>query len=250
MTEVYSNSKLWLFESCPEFYKLKYIDRTLPELPKSINLFLGSQVHETLEWLYKNIKENKTPTLHEIILNFVTNWKNNFSGIKLKPNETQEEYANKGVKFLVDYYQKNKPFIDNTLHIEKKILFPLDVDANYFIQGYVDRIVQNNQGEYEIHDYKTNSFLKSQEELDKDRQLALYHIGLNELFGKDIKVKLIWHFLAHNKTITSQRTPEQLQKLKEETLELIRKIKSTTHWPACGKQWCDWCEYKRENNLD
>jgi RecB family exonuclease len=137
------------------------------------------------------------------------------------------------------------------METEKKIVFSLEEDKVYKIRGFVDRIVFNKQiEEYEVHDYKTNEWLKSQEEVDKDRQLAFYHLGLREYFGKQIKVKLIWHFLAHNRKITSRRTDEQLEDLKRKTIELIKKIEGTTHWSACGKRWCDWCSYKRNNELE
>jgi len=52
------------------------------------------------------------------------------------------------------------------------------------------RLVKNIQtGEYEIHDYKTANSLPRQEDIDNDRQLALYAIAIKELFGKDIVVK-------------------------------------------------------------
>jgi RecB family exonuclease len=113
-----------------------------------------------------------------------------------------------------------------------------------FIMGYIDRLEKHEDGSYEVHDYKTNDRIKSQGGVDKDRQLAFYHLGLQNLFGGDVKVKLTWHFLAHNKKVHSYRTQEQLDKLKEETIKLIEKINSTEEWPACGKPWCDWCAYK------
>ena len=50
--EVYSHSRLWLYENCPEYFKIKYLDKALPDLPVSMALFLGGVVHESLEWLY------------------------------------------------------------------------------------------------------------------------------------------------------------------------------------------------------
>jgi len=251
MSKIYSNSRLWLYESCPEYYKLKYIDKTLPKIPEKVNLFLGSAVHESLEWLYGEIKKSETVGMDELILHFVNYWKENFSlDFKIKSGETEDDQVNRGVKFLVDYYQKNKPFAENTLYLEKRILFPLDVLGEYQIQGYIDRLVLNENGEYEVHDYKTNAFMKRQKEIDEDRQLAFYHLGLQELFGKNVTVKLVWHFLAHNVRVSSSRTQVQLDKLKGDTLDLIKSIESTTHWHACGKRWCDWCEYKRVNRIE
>ena len=91
--------------------------------------------------------------------------------------------------------------------------------------------------------------MKKQTEIDNDRQLALYHLGLQEIFGKEINVRLIWHFLNFNQQVTSRRSQEQLDKLKADTLSLVKKIETTTEWPACGSRYCDWCEYKREKGI-
>lgn len=251
-SKVYSHSRLWLYENCPEAYKVKYIDKKFPDLPKSVEAFLGSMAHESLEWLYEKAMKGWSLELDDLIRHFANNWNESFSSdIRINDGKTENFYFNKGIKFLIDYFQKHRPFSENTIEIEKRILFPLDENGEYKIQGYVDRIVHNSQtGEYEVHDYKTNNWLKKQEEVDADRQLAFYHLGLQELFGKQIKVKLLWHFLAHNQTITSRRNEEQLERLKRETLELIKRIESTTSWQACGKKWCDWCDYKKKNGLE
>jgi RecB family exonuclease len=244
MVEIYSHSKLWLFENCPEAYKIKYIDRAMPELPASIHAFLGSMAHESLEWLYTEIMQNKEVELDDLIKYFAENWHSQFSlDMRVPEGERVEDFFHKGVKFLIDYYKSNFPFHEDTIHLEKKILFPLSEDVK--ITGYIDRIVKKGFNEYEVHDYKTNAKMKSQSEVDQDRQLAFYHLGLRELFGDEIKVSLIWHFLAHDKKITSFRTSEDLEKLKASTLELIKKIREEKEWKACGRRWCDWCSYKR-----
>lgn len=243
MAEVYSHSKLSLYEQCPEAYKVKYIDRTFPELPSSIHAFLGSAVHDALEHLYDKLMGGKVLELDEVIENFAKNWHDQYSlDIRVPVGDRVEDYFNKGVKFLVSYYQSNLPFSKNTVDLEKKIFFPLK--EGVYIVGYIDRLEKHEDGSYEVHDYKTNEKMKVQEEVDRDRQLAFYHLGLQDTFGKDVKVKLTWHFLAHNKKIHSFRTSEQLEKLKIETLALIDRINKTEKWPACGKPWCDWCAYK------
>lgn len=246
MAETFSHSKLGLYESCPEAYKAKYIDKIYPDIPLSVHLFLGSIVHDSLEWLYTRIKLGHKVELDDLIKHFAEAWEFQFKpNIRTTKGEIKD-YFEKGVKFLINYYQSNFPFKDNTIEIEKHILFPLDENNEYLVQGYIDRLVLNDQGEYEVHDYKTNEYMKSQKDVDKDRQLAFYHMGLKEMFGPDVKVKLIWHFLAHNQKILSTRDEEQLKKLKQETLDLIKKIETTTDWPACKKPWCDWCSYKEK----
>jgi len=247
--EVYSHSRLWLYENCPEYFKIKYIDKALPDLPVSMALFLGGIVHESLEWLYHQTKNRKIE-IDELINYYSEKWVSEYDENLRIPWGTPEEHFNRGIKFLVDYYVKNKPFDENTIAIEKRILFPLDKEEKYKIQGFIDRIDLSEDGTYEVHDYKTNQFMKDKTELNSDRQLGFYHIGLKEIFGEDIKVKLFWHFLSFNQKVSSERTDEQLEKLKEDTLNLIKNIESETEWNPCGKKFCDWCEYKRKNNTN
>lgn len=98
--------------------------------------------------------------------------------------------------------------------------------------------------EYEIHDYKTANNLPYQSKIEEDKQLALYSIGIKNEFGIEKKVHLIWHYLAFNQMIYSIRTNEQLENLKKEILELIKKIENTTEFPPKKSILCGWCEYK------
>lgn len=246
-TKFYSHSKLSSFEQCPFKYKLRYIDKIKPIIEKTIEAHLGSSVHSALEWLYNFIKENpeKTPSLDDVIQVYVNEWEKNFSKdiLVVKQNMDYKDYFNKGIEFLLNYYQKHQPFRDGTIECEKKIY--IDLDENTKIQGFIDRLVRNIEtGNFEIHDYKTANILPTQEKMDEDRQLALYSIAIKEIYGEDKEVTLIWHYLAHNTKIVSKRTNEQLNNLKEQTKRLIKKIESTTDFPTQPSVLCNWCEYK------
>jgi putative RecB family exonuclease len=244
---IYSHSRLSAFEQCPLRFRFQYIDRLKPDIEQSIEGFLGSQVHKTLEWIYLQSAKGKILQLDEIIQNYIENWNNDFSSeIKIVNGEYNAEYYfNQGIKFLIDYFLKHSPFRDNTIACEKRILVKLDPEGKYQLQGYVDRIVHHpDTNIFEIHDYKTGNFLKSQEELDNDRQLALYSIGIRESFEKVSDVHLIWHFLAFNKQMTSKRTSEQLENLKKEILELIKKIEATKEFNPHPTILCKWCAFR------
>lgn len=249
MAEVFSHSKLTLFEMCPEAYKIKYIDKTWPDLPRSVELFLGDLVHQSLEWLY-HVRKHREIKVDDLIEHYANNWSINVSeDIRIRQGVI-DDYFHKGLRFLINYHKSNFPFQEKTLEIEKEIIFPLDEEGLYKIRGFIDRLDKSSDGTLEIHDYKTNKIAKTQAEADKDRQLALYHLGLQHLHGEKIKAKLIWHFLNDNVKVISERTDEDLEKLRKETLELINKIKTNTEWSQCNKPWCDWCAYKKANNLN
>lgn len=254
---VYSHSRLSVFEQCPLKYKFKYIDLIEPEIKQTIEGFLGNKVHETLEWLYKKVSENSVPDLDSVINFYIKKWNEDYSNdIKINGNN-KEYYFNEGIRFLINYYSSNFPFKDNTVAIEKKVIVPLDSEGSYLIKGYIDRLVHNKEDNiFEIHDYKTGFFLKTQEELDKDRQLALYSIGIKNIFPEAKEILLIWHFLAHNKKMVSKRTEKELEELKVNVINLIRKIESTENFYANISYLCEWCEFKnhcyrfRNNSLN
>jgi len=244
---IYSHSKLSLFEQCPLKYKFKYIDKLHPDIEQTIEGFLGSKVHETLEWIYKTLKKDKIPELDEVLENYISSWNKDYKKeIKIvREDLSAEYYFNQGVKFLIDYYLANAPFKDNTIATEMYIMIDLNNNGKYKIQGYIDRLVHNKESNiFEIHDYKTASFLKSQEELDKDRQLALYSIGIRSLYPDVKEVMLIWHFLAYNKKMISKRSFSELESLKEEIIKLIDKIESEKEFPPNPSCLCKWCEFQ------
>lgn len=246
--EFYSHSKLSTFEQCKMKYKFRYIDKIIPEVEKSIEAHLGSSVHSALEWFYQQVKSKEFdgfPEIDELIEKYARIWKENFSSdmIIVKPGRTHEDYFNRGMHFLLDYYLENKPFDDNTIDIEKKIY--INLDENTRLIGFIDRLVHDIENNtLEIHDYKTSESQPRHDHGEQDRQLALYSIAIKESFGKEKDVKLIWHFLAHNKKVKSKRTNAELDKLKQETLNLIKEIRQTTHFPPTKSRLCDWCEYK------
>ena len=74
--EIYSHSRLWLYENCPEYFKIKYLDKALPDLPVSMALFLGGMIHESLEWLYHQTKNRKNAGYNSNYSHAVNNyWK-------------------------------------------------------------------------------------------------------------------------------------------------------------------------------
>jgi putative RecB family exonuclease len=244
---IYSHSKLSTFEQCKLRFKLRYIDKIKPDIEKSIEAHLGTCVHDALEWLYNEVLDQKLPSLDDSIKKYTDRWEEDYKEnfIIVKKQFKAEDYFNKGVKFIIDYYLKHQPFKDGTLELEKKIWVTLHPNSKHKIIGYIDRLVYNKEkDEYEVHDYKTANSLPAQNHFDKDRQLALYGIAIRELYGQNKSILLTWHYLKHNKQIFSKRTTEQFEKLKQDTLNLIHEIEQTNKFPETKSILCDWCEYK------
>lgn len=245
---IYSYSKLSTYEKCPLKFKFRYIDRLKPEIKQFIEGFLGNQVHSSLEWLYQNIKAGKIPVLDELIKFYAEKWNKGYSKeIHIVKQIPADFYFNQGIKFLISYYLRNHPFDDNTIAIEKKIMIKLDDEAKYLLRGYIDRLVHNKDANIlEIHDYKTSGTAKSREDIENDRQLALYCLGIMQEFQEADDIHLVWHFLNFDKKIISKKTEEQLKELRKELINLIDNIESAKTFPANPGILCNWCEFKNQ----
>mgnify|MGYP006281144583 CR=1 FL=1 len=244
---VYSHSRLSCFEQCPQKYKLKYLDKVDTEIQETIEAYLGSCVHETLEKLYKDLEYQKLNSLDELIEYLHQIWRDHWTKdiIIVKKNYGKENYLRMAERYITDYYNRYKPFNQGkTISIEERILIDLDTDGSYKLQGYIDRLTEIKDGCYEIHDYKTNARLPLPQYIENDRQLALYAIGVKKRYPDAKNIRLVWHFLKFDKEIDSTRKTEELKQLKKDTIQLIDTIEQTTTYPTHPSPLCEWCEFK------
>jgi len=239
----YSNSRLSTYETCPQQYKLSYIDKVDVEEFEGIESFLGSRVHETLAKLYKDLVLGKLNTLEELLAYYKGVWlKEWYSGVQVvKKGFTKEHYFVNGKKVLAKYYRRYQPF-DQTSTIQTEYMIGFDLEG-YRITGFLDRLSHDGRGTYEIHDYKTSGSLPNQSHLDEDRQLALYQIGVQQRFKDIRKVRLLWHYLLFDQELSSERSETQLADLKKQVLSLIKTIEKDEKFVPNEGPLCDWCAY-------
>ena len=243
----YSHSKIGSFETCPLQYKFAYIDRVKVEAEDTIETFLGSRVHEALEKLYRDKRFEKLMTLEDLLAYYDKVWDEKWkdSIIIVKEDYTADNYRKMGERQLADYYNHHKPFNrGRVIGLETQDFLSLDDEGKYKFHIRIDRLMDMDKGIYEVHDYKTGSSLPKQDDLDQDRQLAMYSLWVRKNFKDFKKVRLVWHFLAFDKEMNSYRTKEQLDELKKEVLGQIRKIEVAEEFPANVSWLCDWCLYR------
>jgi putative RecB family exonuclease len=130
---------------------------------------------------------------------------------------------------------------------EKRVTVRLDPESRYQLIGFIDRIDKVGDGIIEIHDYKTAGALPSRDEVDADRQLALYQLAVGQMLPNVRDVTLIWHFLRFDEEIRSRRTPDQLEQVRAATIQRIQEIEaaeSAGDFPATVSALCAWCPYQ------
>jgi putative RecB family exonuclease len=241
----YSYSKVTCFEQCPLKFKFQYIDKIKTEIEQSVEAFLGSLVHDALEKLYTDLKFQKLMKLNEVLDFYNDLWQKNWNDaiVIVKKSYDKENYRKMGEKFLTDYYNHYKPF-DQGKVIELETTEFIDLDDKYKFHVRIDRLNESEDGAYEIHDYKTGGYLPEQVKFDEDRQLALYSLWILKKFDNVKSIKLIWHYLAFDKEIVSERTQDQLMKLRRETIKAIDKIEAAKDFPSVITRLCDWCNFR------
>ena len=240
---IYSHSRLSTFEQCPQRFKFQYLDRLTPDF-ESIEAFLGSRVHDTLEKLYADLKFDKVATLAELLAYYDRQWEMEFNAnIRVvRAGRTPDEYRAAGRKMLERYYKRFHPFNQGTtLGLELHLNFPL-ADGVQF-QGYIDRVTRSGDHSYEIHDYKTSNTTPSQAEAEKDRQLALYEIGLRQRWPDAREVKLIWHYLLSETDLQVVKKPAGLEAARKQTLKVVRDVEAARDFPPHESRLCDWCGF-------
>jgi len=243
----FSISKIGTYETCPLQYKYTYIDRIKVEAEDTVETFLGSRVHEALEKLYRDKQYERLLSLDELLSYFNRIWQEKWkdSVIIVKEDYSQDNYRKVGERQLRDYYQRHSPFDEGRIiGLETKRFLPLDEEGKYSFHIRIDRLMYRGDGLYEVHDYKTGSFLMDQETLDKDRQLAMYSLWVKEQFKDFKKARLVWHFLNFDKEMESFRTHEELEDLRQKILEEIKQIEAADEFPPQVSELCSWCLYK------
>ncbi|MFC2174779.1 RecB family exonuclease [archaeon] len=240
----WSHSRISTYESCPLKFFYSYVEKPDVEevLGDNIALVLGKSCHEALEWLYKELSMGGEPTLDDAIDYYTQSWGKMWTPDVIIPNHDEKTWKSLGVRYLGDFYNRHSPFIeDRTVALERMIRLKL---GKYSLIGYIDRIAEAGPGHYKVIDYKTNKWLAPQEKFDSDRQLALYELGVRQMFLDAKKVDLVWEMLHFNKTIVSHRSPAQLAELKRDTIAIIQEIEECEDYPAKTSKLCDWCSFQ------
>jgi len=253
-----SYSAVDTYRQCPQRYKFQEIDKI--RTPKSREAIFGTAVHKTLNYMFKS--DPLFPTLDEVINNFRENWPPRESFEAEYKRDSQKRpwsdldnkmYFQAGVRILKKFYEKNPPWNFSVLDMESRFevaLLDKKTGETHVLAGIIDRIDKTPDGHYEIIDYKTARKMPSQAALDKNLQLSLYSLGLQERWPhlKTDNIKLSLYFLKHEEKLTANITEETIKKSREHVLKTIGEIQNHIR---SGKDFeprpgplCDFCGFR------
>ncbi len=241
---VFSHSRIETYETCPKKYEFCYVIKA-PRGPDGIEAFMGSRVHDALEWLYGEVKMCRLPDEEDVAERFRSawdaEWKDDVRIVRV--GRSAEDYLAVGEKAVRAYYRRYHPF-DQATTVGLELRVRLALDDDHEIAGFVDRLDKVADGVWEIHDYKTSASLPTQAEADASRQLALYELAIRQMYPEVREVSLVWHYVVHDCEVRSSRTPQQLADLRAQVLEGVEHIEAQRSFPTKTSSLCDWCEYR------
>jgi hypothetical protein len=231
-----SFSQYSMWSSCPQQYKLAYIDG-LSESTSNIHSVFGTAMHETLQhYLDKVLKISKTQAdkminLKEFLKERMRETyikESNGGQISICSKEEMVEFLEDG-NILLDWFQKSKNFNrffslkhDELVAIEQPINTKIAENVNFM--GFIDLVIRDTfNGRYRIIDFKTSTRGWSKYQKSdpiKNAQILLYKKFYAELLkiSEDmIDVEFI------------------ILKRKVEVVEDIPTYRMSKHIPANGK---------------
>lgn len=240
----YSYSKLNAYRTCPLQYRFRYIDKIPIAVPPSIEAFMGSRVHDALEWLYKQAASGRAPTLDDVLAVYTARWDaERRGGLRIVDGNLGEAaYRDAGRRCLELYVHRYAPFDDGiVLGLEEG--FQLRLGGELVLNGFIDRLMKRADGIYEVHDYKTSRRLPTPEEARVDEQGGWYALAVRRRFPSAHEVRLVWHFLRHDEELVSMRTAAEAAALEEDIIRRVHAIEKSTDFPAQESKLCAWCDY-------
>lgn len=235
-----SYSALNSFLTCPAKYKFSEIDKI--KTSKSKEAVFGTLIHSALRMIH-DPKRLIPPTEEEILKFFSGSWNK-----EIYASEAEEAVAfEQGIRILKEYYAKNYPTKFRVIDLESYFDAAVEDGGEiHQITGIIDRIDKLKDDSLEIIDYKTSRTLPSQKSVDENLQLAVYHLGILKrwptLAARPIKLSL--YFVKHGEKFSTTKTEKDVEKTKEQILEIIDKIKKSDFAPV-PNALCDWCDFQQ-----
>jgi putative RecB family exonuclease len=238
-----SYTQISLYQTCPLCYKLQYIDGLKPK--DKWYFSFGTTLHLCAEYFFR-VKVPPPPSLDELLGFYETNWLSE----GYESAEEEAKYRAYGREILAKFWQIHHASFRMPLAIER--LFYVDIEG-IKLRGYIDRVDKLESGGLSIVDYKTNQGLFTREDLEKDLQLTLYQLAVQEIWQLPVERLTLYHLRSNTPCSCEPRLEPQLAAARQLVLEVADSI-ARGEFPALENQYCpcdfpEHCPYYRQQYM-
>jgi len=226
-----SYSRINRYLTCPEQYRLYYVENLRPRI-ESAGLVFGALIHVALAELFRSGADP--------VETFRREWEN-LKEVELRYNkrESWEDLKEKGEKLLEKFLQEEVPKIQKVFSVEKKFDLTITSLALPFV-GIVDLVAEVN-GQRAIVDFKTAASDYEDHEVELSDQLTAYWAAVPEakqvalcLLVKTKDPKIEWHF--------AERDASHLVEYLDKVRLVAEDIAAGKFYKRPGKH-CGYCDF-------
>ncbi len=212
----YSYSRLDLYDGCPLAFKRRYVDKR-QEMPSEA-LEDGSETHD---WIASYNKYLLAKDLRTDL-----DW---IRGANASPE----------VKEILDTYAETHLLEPGHYVIEEMWKIPLE---GFLWWGVID-LLKDEQTRVLITDFKTDHKVRSQAEIDKDRQLRFYAWMAAQKYPHAEEFICSIDFVRHGVTRSTTYIREDVPAIEREILDAIKRIEADEDFRARPGTRCAWCSW-------
>ncbi|GEM_PF-1122213 len=231
-----SYSRFSAYQTCPQRYRLQYVDRV--PVPTPPEMHFGAAVHEALKALHEP-NRLQPPSLEELVETFVHAWQARETEV---PEDQRQAYFESGVDMLRRHHAAHGQPEEGRCTAATEQFFAVPFEENHTLVGVIDRVDVVEGRRLEIIDYKTGRRMPAPRDMEKNAQLAIYRLAGEHLYpGREVSTKL-W-YLFHDYQMELEQSAQFLAEVREEIREAILGIEVEDFEPTPGDH-CDWCAYR------
>jgi len=244
----FSFSRLDTFIQCPRRYQLKYVEGH-KEDNGSLATEIGTCLHRAYEIKSLDVIDGKKPNYDTIRSEVEAE----LQALKVKYGEKAFNEVCK--KSGMNYNQKLDIFFENftkdlkgdwkPLATEMKFEIPF---GEYLLNGSIDAIFTNSEGELAIADYKTSKAVYDSNKLKTPLQLIIYGMATEYLLKIRPKF-LMYVFILLGKTqvVTDVGVYERGKTKLKRVFEELEECEKTGIYEANGSPLCYFCSFCKNN---
>ncbi len=238
----FSFSRLKTFHQCAFRYRLRYL-KGLKEAFRSIESFLGTTVHDVLEWMYNERREGRSPVLADVMERFEETWCQDWPEdvAIIRTADGPDTYHRRGREMLERFHEQAWAMDrSETLALEQR--FSKRLSERIGFTGFADRVGRTAQGVLFVVDYKTSKNMGDPSDFSEGMQAPLY--AACALENHDDEVALAgYHYLRHGKSNWQEVKRGKGRDLLERFKNMAEAALDTTEFPAKPGILCAWCGF-------
>jgi RecB family exonuclease len=226
-----SHSRINRYLTCPEQYRLYYVERLRPRID-SASLVFGTVIHVAIADLFRT---GEDPVSH-----FERDWETmKQTQLRYSKRESWEDFNAKGGNLLKKFLEEEAPKIRKTFGVERKFELRVTALARPFI-GSIDLVAQV-EDRMTVVDFKTATSDYEDHEAILSDQLTAYTLAEPEaeqvalcVLVKTKEPRIEWHF--------ARRAPGDLAEYLDKVRLVSEDISAGKFYKRPGRQ-CAYCDF-------